>query len=287
MRTRKRFGQHFLESAWADKVVAAIAPQPADRFVEIGPGPGALTFRLAPRVAHLTAIEVDRDIAEELRPKLPGNVDLVVADVLEVDLLAQAEGPFRVAGNLPYNISTPILFRLIGCSRPAQAWLPPSGGSLPAEAGSHGTKGGPAILDATLMVQREVADRLEAVPGTRDYGVLSISVQLHAEVRRVLTLPPGAFRPPPRVHSAVVRLTFRPPTVAIGDERQFEAMVRSMFTQRRKTLANALAAFAEGRGQRAADVLRAAGIDPRRRPERLTLEELALLAARFAPARSG
>ena len=107
MRTRKRFGQHFLESAWADKVVAAIAPQPADRFVEIGPGPGALTFRLAPRVAHLTAIEVDRDIAGELRPTLPGNVDLVVADVLEVDLLAQAEAPFRVAGNLPYNISTP------------------------------------------------------------------------------------------------------------------------------------------------------------------------------------
>ena len=291
MRTRKRFGQHFLERAWADKVVAAIAPQPADRFVEIGPGPGALTFRLAPRVAHLTAIEVDRDIAEELRPKLPGNVDLVVADVLEVDLLTQAEAPFRIAGNLPYNISTPILFRLIGCSRPRRR-----GFRLQAEvqapaaafrqAGSHGAKG-PAILDATLMVQREVADRLEAVPGTGDYGVLSISVQLHADVRRVLTLPPGAFRPPPRVHSAVVRLTFRPPTVAIGDERQFDAMVRSMFTQRRKTLANALAAFAEGRGQRAADVLRAAGIDPRRRPETLTLEELALLAARFAAARSG
>src|SRR6187200_3503381 len=186
MRTRKRFGQHFLESAWADKVVAAIAPQPSDRFIEIGPGPGALTFRLAPRVAHLTAIEVDRDLAADLSPQLPGNVDLLVADVLEVDLLAYAEGPFRVAGNLPYNISTPILFRLIACSRPAQAWLPPSGGSsgaggsLPAlrqaqgrpehsrgtaEAGSHGAKGEPAILDATLMVQREVADRLEAVPG--------------------------------------------------------------------------------------------------------------------------
>ena len=286
MRTRKRFGQHFLESAWADKVVAAIAPQPADRFVEIGPGPGALTFRLAPRVAHLTAIEVDRDIAEELRLKLPGNVDLVVADVLEVDLLAQAEGPFRVAGNLPYNISTPILFRLIAAARGSGAEL---GADEPANPpfDSASPRSGQTILDATLMVQREVADRLEAVPGTGDYGVLSISVQLHAEVRRVLTLPPGAFRPPPRVHSAVVRLTFRPPTVAIGDERQFEAMVRSMFTQRRKTLANALAAFAEGRGQRAADVLRAAGIDPWRRPETLTLEELALLAARFAAARSG
>jgi len=296
MRTRKRFGQHFLESAWADKVVAAIAPQPADRFVEIGPGPGALTFRLASRVAHLTAIEVDRDIAEELRLKLPGNVDLVVADVLEVDLLAQAEGPFRVAGNLPYNISTPILFRLIAAARGSGAERKfraakeaELGADEPANPpfDSASPRSGQTILDATLMVQREVADRLEAVPGTGDYGVLSISVQLHAEVRRVLTLPPGAFRPPPRVHSAVVRLTFRPPTVAIGDERQFEAMVRSMFTQRRKTLANALAAFAEGRGQRAADVLRAAGIDPRRRPETLTLEELALLAARFAAARSG
>src|SRR6187200_2206701 len=116
MRTRKRFGQHFLESAWADKVVAAIAPQPSDRFIEIGPGPGALTFRLAPRVAHLTAIEVDRDLAADLSPQLPGNVDLLVADVLEVDLLAHAEAPFRVAGNLPYNISTPILFKLIAAA---------------------------------------------------------------------------------------------------------------------------------------------------------------------------
>ena len=214
---------------------------------------------------------------------------------LEVDLLAQAEAPFRVAGNLPYNISTPILFRLIAWSRPAQGWLPPSGGS-PARRQRWSTAGSPrsrnaepasprtrepAILDATLMVQREVADRLEAVPGTGDYGVLSISVQLHADVRRLLTLPPGAFRPAPKVHSAVVRLTFRPPPVPIGDERQFEAMVRSMFTQRRKTLANALAAFAGDRGQRAADVLSAAGVDPSRRPETLTLDELARLAARL------
>ena len=281
MRTRKRFGQHFLESAWADKVVAAIAPQPSDRFVEIGPGPGALTFRLAPRVAHLTAIEVDRDLAAELKPRLPDNVDLVVADVLEVDLVAQAEGPFRVAGNLPYNISTPILFRLIAAAKSRQVC--PASRRRAREPATRE----PAIIDATLMVQREVADRLEAVAGTGDYGVLSISVQLHADVRRVLTLPPGAFRPPPKVHSAVVRLTFRPPAVPIGDEGQFEAMVRSMFTQRRKTLANALAAFAEGCGQRAPDVLRAAGIDPGRRPETLTLEELALLAARFTAARSG
>jgi 16S rRNA (adenine1518-N6/adenine1519-N6)-dimethyltransferase len=298
MRTRKRFGQHFLESAWADKVLAAIAPQPSDRFVEIGPGPGALTFRLAPRVAHLTAIEVDRDLAAGLRPQLPDNVDLVVGDVLEVDLLEHAEAPFRVAGNLPYNISSPILFRLIAAATSHGAELkfraanvgevvPNRVTDVPRHSGAESPLSQPPILDATLMVQREVADRLEAAPGSGDYGVLSISVQLHADVRRVLTLPPGAFRPAPRVHSAVVRLTFRPPTVPIPDERQFEAMVRSMFTQRRKILANALAAFAESQGQQAGDVLRAAGIDPSRRPETLSLEELAALAARFATPESG
>jgi 16S rRNA (adenine1518-N6/adenine1519-N6)-dimethyltransferase len=272
MRTRKRFGQHFLEAAWADKVVAAIAPQPTDRFIEIGPGPGALTFRLAPRVAHLTAIEIDRDIAAALQPALPANVDLAIADILDVDLLRYApDGPVRIAGNLPYNISSPILFRLIDAAKRSLAL----------------SQGEPAILDATLMVQREVAERLEAVPGTGEYGVLSISVQLHADVRRVLTLPPGAFRPPPKVHSAVVRLAFRPPRVAFGDERLFEGMVRSMFTQRRKTLANALGGFAGAHGQIAADVLRSAGVDPSRRPETLSLEELARLAALFQAGRSG
>jgi 16S rRNA (adenine1518-N6/adenine1519-N6)-dimethyltransferase len=267
MRTRKRFGQHFLEAAWAEKVVAAIAPAPADRFLEIGPGPGALTFRLAARIAHLTAIEVDRDIVAALRPGLPGNVDLVEADVLDVDLLQFAtSGPVRVAGNLPYNISSPILFRLIEASRRARG------------------EGKPALLDATLMVQREVAERLEARPGTGDYGVLSISVQLHAEVRRVLSLPPGAFRPPPKVHSAVVRLTFRPPPVDIGEEGAFTDMVRSMFTQRRKTLANALSSFATARGFDAAAVLGLESIDPRRRPETLDLRELAGLARRFSTA---
>jgi 16S rRNA (adenine1518-N6/adenine1519-N6)-dimethyltransferase len=260
MRTRKRFGQHFLESAWADKVVAAIAPQAADRFVEIGPGPGALTLRLAPRVAHLTAIEVDRDLIAELAPAVPANVEIVEGDVLDVDLSPWlAAGPVRVAGNLPYNISSPILFRLIAAAK-----------------GGH-------ILDATLMVQREVADRLEANPGSGDYGVLSISVQLHADVRRVLALPPGAFRPSPKVHSAVVRLTFRPAPVPVEDEATLLGMVRSMFTQRRKTLSNALASFAGQYGQAAGDALRAAGIDPSRRPETLSLDELARLAARFRP----
>ena len=271
MRARKRFGQHFLEPAWADKLVAVIDPRPGDRFVEIGPGPGALTLRLASRVTHLTAIEVDRDLANTLRPRLPPNVDLITADFLSIALSPFfAAGPVRVAGNLPYNISSPIFFRLIAVHRQALA----ASGPAP---GRGGTEAGP-ILDATLMVQREVADRLEAVPGSGDYGVLAIGVQRYADVRRLLTLPPGAFRPPPRVYSAVVGLRFRPPAVAVRDERLFDEMVRSMFTQRRKTLGNALSAFASGRGVEARTALARAGIDAGRRPETLQLTELARLA---------
>jgi 16S rRNA (adenine1518-N6/adenine1519-N6)-dimethyltransferase len=131
------------------------------------------------------------------------------------------------------------------------------------------------------MVQREVAERIEASPGTKTYGVLSISVQLHADVRRVLTLPPGAFRPPPKVESAVIRLTYRPPRVTLHEERVFEAMVRSMFTQRRKTVGNSLASFAASRGSSALEALAAAAIEPGRRAETLDLQELARLANYF------
>jgi 16S rRNA (adenine1518-N6/adenine1519-N6)-dimethyltransferase len=259
MPPRKRFGQHFLEPAWADKLVAAIDPRATDSFLEIGPGPGALTLRLAPRVAHLTAIEIDRDIVASLAGRLPENVDLVQGDFLDVDL-----APFvrtagvRVAGNLPYNISSPILFKLLETARTSAL-----------------------LQDATLMLQREVAERIEAVPGTGEYGVLSILIQLRADVRRVLTLPPGAFRPPPAVQSAVVRLAFRAPAVALRQEAVFEAMVRSMFTQRRKTLGNALAAFAASRQRDARAALAVAGIDPTRRAETLQLTELARLADSF------
>jgi 16S rRNA (adenine1518-N6/adenine1519-N6)-dimethyltransferase len=262
MRPKKRYGQHFLQPAWADKLVAAIAPRPEDTFVEIGPGPGALTLRLAGRVRHISAVEVDREMVELLAPRLPPNVTLVEADFLDVDIAALTGGKrTRVAGNLPYNVSSPILFRLLDVHR----------------ANSQ-------LADATLMLQREVAERLEARPGTKDYGVLSILVQLHADVRRLLTLPPGAFRPAPRVHSAVVALSFRVPAVAVGDERLFEGMVRSMFTQRRKTLSNALKPFATSRGGSAVDALQAAGIDGMRRPETLQLLELARLADYFAAA---
>jgi 16S rRNA (adenine1518-N6/adenine1519-N6)-dimethyltransferase len=259
MRARKKFGQHFLEPAWADKLVQAIAPQPEDRFLEIGPGPGALTLRLAPLIAHVTAVEIDRDIVALLRPRLPPNVSLVEADFLDFDLSSFVQsGDVRIAGNLPYNASSPILFKLLA---------------------AHRADGG--LTDATVMLQREVADRLQASPGTGDYGVLAILTQLHADVHRVLTLPPGAFRPAPKVHSAVVRLLFRPPTVAVTDYRRLEAMVRSMFTQRRKTIANALRPFAASRGWNPFVALAAAAIDPRRRPETLQLVELARLADVF------
>jgi len=259
MKARKKYGQHFLEAAWADRLVAAMAPAAADRFLEIGPGPGALTLRLAPRVAQLTAVEVDRDLVEALRPRVPGNVTIVEGDFLEFDLgPLVAEGALRVAGNLPYNVSSPILFRLLRAQR---------------------ERGG--LRDATLMVQREVADRLRGVPGTKDYGVLTILTRLHADVRQLLALPPGAFRPAPRVHSAVVSLTFRPPTVRLADEALFQAMVRSMFTQRRKMIGNALAPFATSRGADPRRALDRAEIDPTRRPETLQLEELARLADVF------
>lgn len=262
LRAKKRYGQHFLEAAWADKLVAAIVPQPGDRFVEIGPGPGALTVRLAPLAARVTAIELDGDMVAALQSRLPSNVTLVNADFLGFDLSAlAAERPFRVVGNLPYNVSSPIVFALLD---------------------AHRTLGG--LIDATLMVQREVADRIVASPGSGDYGVLSIFVQLHADVRRVLTLPPGAFRPIPKVHSAVVNLRFRPPAVVLADEPSFEAMVRTMFTQRRKTLLNALGPYAASRGRESGDALDAARVDRRRRPETLQLTELARLADYFASA---
>ena len=256
-RPRRRFGQHFLAPAWADKVVAAIDPAGAQRFLEIGPGPGVLTSRLAARAARVTAIEIDRDLARDLRRGAPPNLDVVDGDILDLDLRRFLEdGPVRVAGNLPYNISSPILFKL-----------------LEAAAASSN------LVDATVMLQREVADRLAAAPKTKDYGVLTIFVAAQADVTRLLTLPPGAFRPPPQVHSAVVRLTFKPSVVPPELAADFERMVKTMFMQRRKTLANALRPLADAIGVTAVSALSSARIDARRRPETLTMPELIALAA--------
>jgi 16S rRNA (adenine1518-N6/adenine1519-N6)-dimethyltransferase len=257
---RKRFGQHFLAPAWADKVVRAIAPARDELFLEIGPGPGALTLRLASRVDHLTAIEIDRDLVAALKPQLPRNVDLVVGNILDVDLARYlVAGPLRVAGNLPYNISSPIIFKLLATARQSTD-----------------------LLDATVMLQLEVAERLAAKPGTKDYGVLTIFTALQADVQRVLTLPPGAFRPPPRVQSAVVKLTFRPSPLPAGSEAAFDTMVRTVFMQRRKTLLNAFRPYAESRGQDSKALLTAADIDPVRRPETLTQADLLRLVSVIA-----
>jgi 16S rRNA (adenine1518-N6/adenine1519-N6)-dimethyltransferase len=247
MKARKRFGQHFLEPAWVRKLLEAVDPRPDDFFLEIGPGRGALTLPLAQQVARVIAVEIDRDLASALVRAVPGNVQVVTADFLETDvraLLPAGAGPLRVAGNLPYNISAPILFRLLSLA-----------------------DDGRFLTDATVMLQREVADRLAARPGSRDYGVLGILAQLRADIVRRLLLPPGAFRPAPRVSSAVL-----------------EQMVRQMFGQRRKTLGNALKAFADARGLTAHEAAAKADIDPGRRPETLHLPELAALSEVFASA---
>jgi len=265
--SRKRFGQHFLEPAWVEKVLRAIAPQAGETFVEIGPGRGALTRPLAARARRVIAFEIDRDLAAELRRSAPPNVTIVEGDFLDSGLSTLdprlSTVPARVAGNLPYNVATPILFKLVDAYR-----------------------GGVPIADATLMLQREVADRLVASPGTGDYGVLTIAIALHASVERVLSLPPGAFRPVPKVHSSIVRLRFHPPEPAPRDVDLFNALVQAAFTRRRKTLANALLAFPATRGLPPAEALHRAGLAPTRRPETVTLAEWVGLADVFASARA-
>ena len=270
-RARKRFAQHFLEAAWVAKLVQAVAPQPGEPFVEIGPGRGAITWPLVERSGRVLAIEVDRDLAAALRARQAAGLTVIEADVLEANLPALVEAwqqaplrpahPVRVVGNLPYNISTPILFKLL-----------------------HTSVATGGLRDATLMLQREVADRLRARPGTKEYGVLTVLTALHADVQPLLNLPPGAFRPPPKVSSAVVRLVFRPAAVTLRDEALFTRMVRMVFTQRRKIMANALKPFAEGSALTAATALAAVGLDGQRRPESLQLVELARLADVFASA---
>jgi 16S rRNA (adenine1518-N6/adenine1519-N6)-dimethyltransferase len=255
---RKRFAQHFLAPEWALKVVAAIAPAPGDTFLEIGPGRGAITFPLAAAGVRLVAVEIDRDLASALRAKAPPNVRVLEADVLRVDLARLLRdqaiaGPVRIAANLPYNVSSPILFQLLEAERAHQLFT-----------------------DATLMLQREVVDRLVASPGTKDYGVLTVLIRLQAAVSRVMVLPPGAFRPAPKVWSAVVRLQFHQPP-ALRDFRAFERLVKGLFSQRRKTVLNALKATL-GDGDAARRALERAGIDPGRRPETLDLPELVTLA---------
>jgi 16S rRNA (adenine1518-N6/adenine1519-N6)-dimethyltransferase len=268
-RPRKRFGQHFLERSWAEKVLRAIKPSPSDLFLEIGPGQGALTRPLAEVARHVIAFEIDRDLAATLRQDGPANVTVVEGDFLEIspakvlaalDAIGESAAVgVKVAGNLPYNIAAAILFK---CLELYRAGIP--------------------LLDAVIMVQQEVGDRILASPETRDYGVLSVLLQREATIERLLTLPPGAFRPQPQVRSTLLRLQFHPAVPAARDEHAFQSLVRSVFTRRRKTLANALTAYTAAVHFSAVEVLQRAAIDPRRRPETLDLAEFVRLSDTIA-----
>jgi len=218
---RKRFGQHFLaDAAVIDAIVDAIAPAPGQALVEIGPGLGAMTAPLLRRAQALTVIELDRDLAARLR-RVPG-LEVVEADVLTVDfrdLAAQARfggQKLRVVGNLPYNISTPILFHLLAVAD--------------------------VVLDQHFMLQKEVVDRMAAAPGGRDYGRLSVMLQWRYRINAVLDVAPEAFDPPPRVNSAVVRMQPLPIDAAepAVDAARLSALVAVAFSQRRKILRHTL-----------------------------------------------
>jgi len=261
VRTRRRFGQHFLQPEWVRKVTDLLAPKVGDAFVEIGAGPGALTFELARRVGRVLAIEIDRDLAPELAERVPPHVVVVEGDAIAVDLVALIDqhigrgAHVRVAGNLPYNVSAPIVLRLVRLWREHRRFI-----------------------DATLLVQFEVARRLLARPGETDYGPLAVAVGLWADGELLTTIPPGAFRPPPKVRSALVRLRFRSAAVEVDDDRRFERLVRALFTHRRKTVANALRPLAARVGVSSESVTTAAGVDPSLRPQMLDLAALASLA---------
>jgi 16S rRNA (adenine1518-N6/adenine1519-N6)-dimethyltransferase len=270
---RKRFGQHFLERPWVDKVLRAIEPHASETFIEIGPGRGALTRPLAAAVERVVAFEIDRDLASDLRENAPPNLAIVEGDFLDLtadrvrNALSHEGGAparVRVAGNLPYNVASPILFKLLALYREA----------VP-------------LVDATVMLQREVADRLAASSGTREYGVLSVLVRHGADVKRLLSLPPGAFRPAPKVRSAVVRLQFHPDEPPMRDRLAFEKLTQAIFTRRRKTLANALLAYPPSSGVQVAEILGRAALDGRRRPETLEIADLVRLADAFADTGSG
>ncbi len=267
---RRRYGQHFLEPTWVPKVVAAIDPAPAERFLEVGPGQGALTWALADRGAQILAIEIDRNLAASLAREARPAVAVITRDVLDCDLveLARSLAPptgadpkhVRLVGNLPYSVSAPILLQVL------RAY----------------DRGAP-LRDAVVMLQQEMAERVTAGPGTSAYGPLAVAVRLRATAERRLRLPPGAFRPAPAVHSAVVALRFRPAERTPRSLERFEALVRALFLQRRKQAGNAIGPFAALFGLAGADVFRRAGLDPRRRPGDLTLDELIELADVLVP----
>jgi len=251
-RLKKHYGQHFLhERAIIERIVAAIDPTPGECLVEIGPGEGALTLPLLDKAHALTAIELDAELIEPLRERTRahGELKIIHADVLKTDLTALAGGKkLRLAGNLPYYVSSPILFHCLQHAR--------------------------VVRDMHFMLQKEVVDRMVAAPGSKTYGRLSVMLQLACKIEPLLHVPAGAFRPPPKVESAVVRLIPLAPS-QLPDAHlmpAIEKIVRAAFGQRRKTLANALSGTLDARA------IIVAGIDPKTRAETLTPQQYVALA---------
>jgi len=259
----RALGQHFLrDDAVAERIVALVAPTARDLVLEIGPGQGALTGRLARSAGRLLAIEVDMSLAAALRERFAdaSHVEIRIADGRSFDystlpeMKPDPDGRVLVVGNLPYSVGKPILMALVEAGR--------------------------AIDEMALMLQREVALRVAAEPGGRTYGSLSVLTQIACETRLCFTVPPGAFRPPPQVDSAVLHLRGRAGSlVPPGRARQFRTVVLAAFGQRRKSLANALASGLGVRSERARALCEAAGIEPGRRAETLSLAEFARLSA--------
>lgn len=247
-KARKRFGQNFLHDAGIiRRIVRAIHPKPEDHLVEIGPGLGAITEELLEEAGALDAIELDRDLIPVLRTKFfryEDNFRIHESDALKFDFAALAEDgrPLRIVGNLPYNISTPLIFHLLSFSG--------------------------KVSDMHFMLQKEVVDRLAAQPGENHYGRLGIMAQYYCQVEKLFIVPPGAFNPAPKVDSAIVRLVpYTELPCPAKDVTKLQDVVRTAFSQRRKTLRNNLKPLIS------ATTLEQLKIDPQLRPERLTLEE--------------
>lgn len=256
LRADKRFGQNYLQDRGVlTRIIRAIAPREDDHFIEIGPGEGALTAPLLEAGASVTAIELDRRLLPGLQARFvesPG-FRLIHGDALKTDITALATdnaAPLRLVGNLPYNISTPLLFHVL----------------------THGA----AVRDMHFMLQREVVERMVAGPGSKRYGRLSVALAAQARCEALFDVPPGAFRPPPKVTSAIVRLTPRAPDTPLAAPARFDSLLRQAFAQRRKTLANALA------GSCSATQLADCGIDPRARAETVPVAQWIQLANRLA-----
>jgi 16S rRNA (adenine1518-N6/adenine1519-N6)-dimethyltransferase len=251
-RARKRFGQHFLHDRNAiHKILTAIAPKPGDRLVEIGPGLGAITLPLLERCGELTAVELDQDVIPGLAAAAAGRgrLHIIQGDALATDLyaLAPAGGKIRLLGNLPYNISTPLLF--------------------------HFLEQADCIADMHFMLQKEVVQRMAAAPGSKIYGRLTVMLAARCRVEPLFNIGAGAFKPPPKVESAFVRLTpHSVPPFPIRDPMRFARVVTQAFSHRRKTLRNALAGVMDE------SAIRAVGIDPGVRPETLRASDFARLA---------